>query len=99
MKKLGFACVCIASLALAACGRDDADTLDEGQADVGGGALNAQADNAAADAAAEMEALGSQEQQMQAENAAAAAVAETRNEADPDTPTQPSEVEDDVPGM
>ncbi len=99
MKKLGFACVCAASLALAACARDDADTLDEGQADVGGGALNAQADNAAADAAAEMEALGSQEQQNQAENAARAVATETRNEAGTDTDTQPSEVEDDVPGM
>ncbi len=99
MKKLGFACVCAASLAIAACSRDDAETLEEGQVDMGASELNAQADDAAADAAAEMEALGSQEQQRAADNAAAAVRAETQNEANDDTDAQPSEVEDDIPGM
>ncbi len=99
MKKLGFACVCAAALAIAACGRDDADTLEQMEGNTGLGELNAQADNAAADAAAEMEALGTQQQQLDAENAAAAAASETENETDANTNTQPSEVEDDVQGM
>ncbi len=97
MKKLGFALIGAALLAVAACGPNEADTLNEAQGNTGAGELNALADNAAADAAAEMEALGTQQQQLEAENAAAAATAE--NEADTNTTTQPSEVEDDVPGM
>ena len=97
MKKLGFACLYGAALALAACGRDDADTLNETPANMEAGELNALADNAAADAEAEMEALGNQQQQAEADNAAAAAAANTQNEAD--TTTEPSEVEDDVQGM
>ncbi len=91
--------MCAAALAIAACGRDDADTLDEGQADMGTSELNAQADNAAADAAAEMEALGNQQQPRRRE-CGAAVTAETGNEADI-TPTRSAvlEVEDDVPGM
>lgn len=93
MRKLGFALVGAATLALAACGGGDQDTLDE-NLDANTGAaneLNAQADNAALDA--ETEALGNQAQQLEAEPAN-----ETENEANGVT-TEPSDVEDDVPGL
>jgi uncharacterized protein YcfL len=91
MKKLGFLLVGTAALALAACGSNEADTLNEAEAqNMESDALN----NLAAEAAnAELEALGNQAQQLEAENMAA----ETPEPAD--NATSPSEVEDDVQGM
>ena len=92
MKKLGFLLVGTASLALAACGSNDADTLNETQVqNMESEALN----NLAAEAAnAEIEALGNQAQQLEAENTVASAP-----ETVDDNATSPSEVEDDVQGM
>jgi uncharacterized protein YcfL len=92
MKKLGFLLVGTAALALAACGRNEADTLNETQVqNMESEALN----NLAAEAAnAEIEALGNQQQQLEAENTAANEV-----EAVDGNATSPSEVEDDVQGM
>ena len=94
MRKLGFALVGAAALALAACGGGDQDTLDENVGDNVGAAneLNALADNAALEA--ETEALGNQAQQLEAEEPAN----ETENQANGVT-TEPSDVEDDVQGM
>ena len=93
MKKLGFLLVGTAALALAACGSNEADTLNETEAqNMESEALN----NLAAEAAnAEMEALGNQAQQLEAENTAAANAVETVD----GNATSPSEVEDDVQGM
>ena len=92
MKKLGFLLVGTAALALVACGRNEADTLNEAEAqNVEAEALNDLAANAAN---AEMEALGNQAQQLEAENTAAEE-AETVD----GNETSPSEVEDDVQGM
>ena len=89
MKKLGFLLVGTAALALAACGRNEADTLNEAEAqNVEAEALN----NLAAEA--EIEALGNQAQQLEAENTAAEEVETIDGNA-----TSPSEVEDDVQGM
>jgi hypothetical protein len=93
MKKLGFAFLGAASLALVACGSNESDTLNETAAD-NQAELNALAANAAADANAEMEALGNQQQQLEAEANAAAETNEVNANA-----TSPSEVEDDVQGM
>lgn len=93
MKKTGFAALAAASLALSACGGTETDTLNE-TAD-NQSELNALAANAAADANAEMEALGNQQQQLEAEaNTAAEAADEVADNA-----TDPSEVEDNVQGM
>ena len=93
MKKLGFLLVGTAALALAACGSNEADTLNETEAqNMESEALN----NLAAEAAnAEIEALGNQAQQLEAENTAAANEVETVD----GNATSPSEVEDDVQGM
>ena len=93
MKKLGFAVVGALSLVLAACGRDESDTLNEAAVqNYEAEALNDLAANAAN---AELEALGNQAQQLEQENAAA-----EDEEASNDTvQTSPSEVEDDVQGM
>ena len=93
MKKLGFLLVGSAALALAACGSNEADTLNETEAqNMESEALN----NLAAEAAnAEIEALGNQAQQLEAENTAAATAVETVD----GNATSPSEVEDDVQGM
>jgi hypothetical protein len=93
MKKLGFLLLGTAALALAACGRNEADTLNEVEAqNMESEALN----NLAAEAAnAEIEALGTQQQQLEAENTAAANTDETVD----GNATSPSEVEDDVQGM
>ena len=93
MKKLGFLLVGTASLALSACGSNEADTLNETQVqNMESEALN----NLAAEAAnAEIEALGNQAQQLEAENTAAANEVETVD----GNATSPSEVEDDVQGM
>ena len=93
MKKLGFLLVGTASLAVAACGSNEADTLNETQAqNMESEALN----NLAAEAAnAEIEALGNQQQQLEAENTAPSNAAEAVG----DNTTSPSEVEDDVQGM
>jgi hypothetical protein len=93
MKKLGFLLVGTASLALAACGSNEADTLNETEVqNMESEALN----NLAAEAAnAEIEALGNQAQQLEAENTAAANEVETVD----GNATSPSEVEDDVQGM
>jgi hypothetical protein len=92
MKKLGFLLVGATALALAACGRNEADTLNETEVqNMESEALN----NLAAEAAnAEIEALGNQQQQLEAENTAANEV-----EAIDGNATSPSEVEDDVQGM
>lgn len=93
MKKLGFLLVGTAALALAACGSNEADTLNETEVqNMESEALN----NLAAEAAnAEIEALGNQAQQLEAENTAAANEVETVD----GNATSPSEVEDDVQGM
>ena len=93
MKKLGFLLVGTAALALAACGSNEADTLNENEVqNMESEALN----NLAAEAAnAEIEALGNQQQQLEAENTAAANEVETVD----GNATSPSEVEDDVQGM
>jgi len=92
MKKLGFVVAGSAALALAACGSNNGDQLNEAEAqNVEANALNELADNAAN---AEIEALGTQEQQLEAENAAEAPVADA-----PANATDPKEVEDDVQGM
>ena len=93
MRRIHFALVTAATLALAACGSSD-DTAGENigenlQADE----LNAAADNAAADANAELEALGNQQEELEAEP-----TNETTNTSDGVT-TEPSDVEDDVTGM
>ena len=93
MNKLGFAVVGALSLVLAACGRNEADTLNEAEAqNYEAEALNDLAANAAN---AELEALGNQEQQLELENADAA----EENETNAALETSPSEVEDDVQGM
>lgn len=91
MKKLGFFLVGTAALALAACGSNEADTLNDAAAEnIGAEALN----NLAESAANEVEALGTQQQQLEAENTASEVAADpAENE------TSPSEVEDDVQGM
>ena len=94
MRKLHFAIVGAASIALSACGSQGDDTLGENVDDnVTVEEMNALADNAALDA--ETEALGDQQQQLEAE---------PENVAEPTTDengvtTEPSEVEDDVQGM
>jgi hypothetical protein len=93
MKKLGFLLVGTASLALAACGSKDSDSLNESQTqNVEADALNDLAANAAN---AELEALGNQQQQLETENAANADTTETVD----GNLTSPSKVEDDVQGM
>jgi hypothetical protein len=95
MKRIAFAVVGAAALALAGCGRNDSDTLNEtSQENYQTDQLNQLANNAAQDA--EVEALGTQQQQLQQENRAA--TENTTNEADAD-PTDPTKVEDDVQGM
>ena len=92
MKKLGFVVLGSAALALAACGSNKTDQLNEAEAqNVEANVLNDLADNAAN---AEVEALGTQEQQLEAENTAEAPVAEA-----PENATDPKQVEDDVQGM
>ena len=93
MKKLGFVVLGSAALALAACGSNNADQLNEAEAqDVEANVLNDLAANAAN---AEIEALGTQEQQLEVENTAA-----SENAAEPPAnATDPKEVEDDVQGM
>ena len=104
MKKLGFLLVGTASLALAACGGKDSDTLNESEAqNIEANTLNeSEAQNVEANAlndlaanAAEMEvnALGEQQAALNAENTDV-----TAPTAD-DNLTSPSKVEDDVQGM
>lgn len=94
MKKLHFALVGAAALALSACGSQGDDTLGENVNDnMQSEDINALADNAALDA--ETEALGAQQNELAAEPEI---VAEPTNENDGVT-TEPSEVEDDVQGM
>ena len=96
MKKLGFAVIFAASLALVACGKSNEDQLNESDAqNVEASTLNDLAANAAN---AEAEALGTQQQQLDAENAAT--TDENVDATSNDTlKTDPSEVEDDVQGM
>ena len=95
MIKIHFALVGAAALALAACGSAEDDALEENvgenlQADE----LNALADNAAADAQAEMDALANQQEQLEA----APATSETTSPTE-DVTTEPSDVEDEPLGM
>ena len=94
MKKVGFLFAGVAALALVACGRGSEDQLNESEAqNIETSTLNDLAANAAN---AEIEALGTQEQQLEAENSAA----DTTDAAPVDTnTTDPSRVEDDVQGM
>jgi hypothetical protein len=92
MKKLGFVVVGSAALALGACGSENADELNESEAqNVQANVLNDLADNAAN---AEVEALGTQEQQLDAETNEPATVETPSTNA-----TDPKQVEDDVQGM
>jgi Tfp pilus assembly protein PilP len=96
MKKLGFVAMGVAALALAACGKNNADQLNESEAqNVEASALNDLAANAAN---AEMEALGNQQQQLEAENSATT-VENTDATSNDALKTDPSKVEDDVQGM
>ena len=95
MNKLAFVVLGTASLAISACGRNDADEMNAAEAqNYEADALNDLAANAAN---AEVEALGTQQQQLDAE----AAANEAGNEAAPvDTnTTDPARVEADVQGM
>ena len=95
MRKLGFVVIGTAALALVACGRSNEDQLNESEAqNVEASTLNDLAANAAN---AEVEALGTQQQQLEAENAAT----DTNDAApvDSNSSTDPSKVEDDVQGM
>ena len=93
MRKLGFVVVGSAALALAACGSNNADELNEAEAqNIEANVLNDLADNAAN---AEVEALGTQEQQLNAEANEAPATVETPSA----NATDPKQVEDDVQGM
>lgn len=94
MKKLAFLAVGAAVLALSACGRNEADTLNEVEAqNMEDAAIN----NLAAEAAnaAELEALSNQAEQIEDESANAANATDATDNAT----TSPSEVEDDVQGM
>ena len=64
MKKLGFALVGAASLALAGCGGSNQDSLNNVDLNANAGNLDALA-NDAANVAAEAEALGNQAQQLE----------------------------------
>jgi hypothetical protein len=97
MNNLGFTLVGSAALLAAACGRNDADTLNDTQENVTAGELTNSATTAAEDANAEMEALGTQEQQ-QAEETARPAEENTAVQNDSDV-TDPTKVEEDVQGM
>lgn len=95
MSRLGLALVGALAISLAACGRDEDDTLGEtGGENVRMDELNALADNAAQEA--ETEALGTQQQQLQAEPVISAGPAENAAEG---VTVEPSETEDDVQGM
>ncbi len=95
MRKIHFALVGAAALALAGCGSRDEDALEENIGeDLRANELNALADNAAQEA--ETEALGTQQQQLEAEPAT---TTEPTNETANGVTVEPSEVEDDVQGM
>ena len=89
MKTIRFALIGAASLALAACGSREEDTLTNGEENVQVEELNALADNAAMDA--ETEALGNEAQQNETNT--------IEINTDNGVTTEPSEVEDDVQGM
>lgn len=94
MRKIHFALIGAAALALAACGSQEDDTLGETSTEaLGDDELNALADNAALEA--EAEALGTQQQQLEAEPGTTEATSETAN----GVTVEPSDVEDDVQGM
>ena len=94
MKKLAFLSLGAAALALSACGSNEADTLNEVEAqNMEDSAINDLAAEAAN--ATELEALGNQAQQLEDESANAAALSDSLDNAS----TAPSEVEDDVQGM
>jgi hypothetical protein len=94
MRKIQFALIGAAALALAACGSQEEDTLGENPTEtIDGAELNALADNAALEA--ETEALGTQQQQLEAEPVANEAANATAN----GVVVEPSDVEDDVQGM
>lgn len=95
MNKLGFLLVGAGALTLAACGSNNADQLNEAEAQ--NVEANALTDLAANAANAELEALGTQEQQLAEENVVEN-VAEV-NASDDAVKTDPSQVEDDVQGM
>jgi hypothetical protein len=96
MKKLAFVVVGAAALAVAACGKNNADQLNESEAqNFEAGALNDLAANAAN---AEVEALGTQEQQLEAEKEALQPANDAAPAADSNT-TDPTKVEADVQGM
>jgi hypothetical protein len=96
MKKLAFVVVGAAALAVAACGKNNADQLNESEAqNFEAGALNDLAANAAN---AEVEALGTQEQQLEAEQEALQPANDAAPAADSNT-TDPTKVEADVQGM
>ena len=65
MKKLGFALVGAASLAIAACSDNNADSLNNVDLNANAGSLDALSNEAANDA--EAEALGNQAQQLEQE--------------------------------
>jgi hypothetical protein len=96
MKKLAFVLVGTAALALAACGRNNSDQLNESESQ--NVQQNALSDLAANAANAEQEALGTQQQQLEAENRTEAVETNT-TPADDANATDPKKVEDDVQGM
>ena len=91
MKKIVFALVGAASLALAGCGGSNEDTLTNVDMNADAGALDALANNAA-DVAAEAEALGNQAQQLEEAPANNSATDELNT-------TSTAEGEENVSGM
>lgn len=95
MMKFHFALVGAAALALAACGSSDEDSFEENVGEnLEADELNALAENAAAEAQAEMDALGNQQQELETAPANEATTSPTEG-----VTTEPSDVEDEPLGM
>ena len=95
MRKIHFALVGAATLALAACGSQEDDVLEENIGEsLEADELNALADDAAQDAQAEMNALANQQQEIEDAPAAEDSSGEAA-----DVATEPSEVEDEPLGL
>lgn len=96
MRKIHFALVGAATLALAACGsQDDAAPEENAGETLQDDELNALADNAAAEAQAEMDAQATQQQEPET----APATDETSTDQTEGVTTEPSTVEDEPLGM
>ena len=95
MKTFHLAFAAAATLALAACGSQEQDTLpDNVDANLQADELNALAENAAMEANAEMDALNAQQQEIEAEP-----VEDSVEETENGVTVEPSEVEDEPLGL